>query len=56
MCDRLITLLTSTIPELDVEDIFLTENRQSAPEYTHHAYQFMLSQESVVGNYLKDGG
>lgn len=27
MCDRLTELLTSSIPEIDLDDIFLTENR-----------------------------
>ena len=42
--------LKDTIPDLDFAD--KGENRQFSPEYSQAAYQAMLADESVIGNYI----
>ena len=39
MCDRLTSLLSMTIPEMDLDDFLYSETRQFAPEYSQTAYQ-----------------
>lgn len=53
-----VTEMKSKIPAMDVEDARMQRNitedkrRQTAPEYSQHAYLYMMSKEKAFGNYF----
>ena len=60
MLNRWMGVLKNKLPQFDLEDEKInrlmscdSSRRQTAPEYSQHAYLSMLKKERAIGNYLE---